>query len=46
MALDNEDAEILLSIGRSGVELEGRVIPVADRTNIMDILEKEFSKQG
>lgn len=46
MSVDNEDVEMLMEIGGRGVELEGRVIPVAEKTDVMEILEKEFGKAG
>ncbi|MFH1369282.1 MAG: PTS sugar transporter subunit IIB [Elusimicrobiota bacterium] len=42
MSVDKEDVEELLDICGRGIELEGRVIPVAEKINVSVIIEKEF----
>lgn len=45
MSVDDEDAENLLEIRKRGIELEGRVIPVAEKTDVGGIIEKEYGSK-
>ncbi|MDR1696438.1 MAG: PTS sugar transporter subunit IIB [Endomicrobium sp.] len=42
MSVDDEDIKNLYRIYEKGIEIEGRVLPADERTNIIPVIEKEY----
>ncbi|MDR1942435.1 MAG: PTS sugar transporter subunit IIB [Endomicrobium sp.] len=43
ISVDDSDIENLYKIYSKGIEIEGRVLPLDDRTNIIPVIEKEYN---
>ncbi|MDR1951925.1 MAG: PTS sugar transporter subunit IIB [Elusimicrobiota bacterium] len=43
--LDDEDIEDLRKLAQKGIELEGRILPLDERTNVMEAIEKYLRKK-
>ena len=44
MSVDNDDISSLHAIYSKGIEIEGRVLPLDERANIIPIIEKEYEQ--
>lgn len=44
LSVDDNDVENLYKIYSKGIEIEGRVLPADERTNIISVIEKEIKK--
>jgi len=44
ISVDDADVESLYKIYSKGIEIEGRILPLDERTNIIPVIEKEYLK--